>query len=1299
MSSSGGFVIALGDARPTAVIHPSEQQVKLGEFLKLIGSGSSCPANNPLTYTWVVKTRPLTSLIRTGDLIPLEVDNSEVAFLPDVLGKYELGLVVNNGSLNSLEATTLIEVEFTEIPYHSGEVPEASFLWASLSDFWSLVEHREALEILFSSIIQMVASQLLRLYQNNFSKALLETPNYFQRRWLSYQPPLDLDGVRQVLYLGGQNAGNNAGTGVIGFRGEANLREGGVVEVAVGAVNPQAVKHTFVVLSGSNAGRYQIVGLTSSGVGGLGYYATPTFSSEEDGVEFRIEELPGDRTDVIFVPISEADLTELTAPASRIFVLGGKAYRILQTFRDTTSFGEAVSGVIVEGKFPPGQRKLAWRIPWVLASFDRDFEAAGVMSGDVLEFNVRALGVELSDRVGLFSCEVVGVVGNRLGFVPTVEGLAGVASPEPSTEEMSVLAEKLGISLEDMVDPDTGNAIGGSSEIAALERLLRGGRFQDEYLFIGLTSKTDIVLTEERFFRLESNRIWRLCSLPVDNDLRSVPALQGQIAQPEAHRENTDYFIEGPEDIKGLDGCAEAHTGEFRATSGQFLQHFVLPGDSLVVQDGGNAGTYAICRVYDEDWLQVFPPFAVHDSKIAYYVSRSNRRRFLRFVPGRFAPYALPPERLWADVSYFAPDSIVEANFGKRLDFARTEYSGSITGERYKEIVVALLYAAMKGPMPENVRRGAQGILGLPLAAHRGKVVEIQEDFRLDHRTGELDLARILVQDVLPEASWEEVLANPDAYLLGRTRVYYYPALRDENPDFTGLATNLETGERYARGDCVEKLATLSRGVDYDDYLSNPDFWKSLAHARGEPYDWEVRKFHIFQLQVLLRLLATAGQMDILAEFLDRARPAYTYCHLVGLHRVVDELEISDAVEITTHHFLSDNPGWGLEAAFAFSSLNGRGDLIFHHDHPPLSLRLSHHGKDLEITGPSAVTTQVDLSYTRSGDHLIILGGPKTGRYGIATVGSDMLALEQLTEPWPETCPNPAEWLADPPALHFFTIQRPLRNPISFGANVEAGVETETPDGLIGTEMRFGDSRFFSDGCYPGDWLILQNDLGNTVGAYKVYAQDIDGDKIYVVGAVGAGVYPVWKIFREVFLEDYQVEIWAAIGGTVVFVAGTDLVENLVRRNETLEILDADGLVVSSHKIIQVTNPEEMFVVPTPGAIGANYSGRVKRGYPALSYDMLMKEQPAEEVAVVRVPDTDKVAPQAGAPGSFQSVGQDFAALNVLPGDEIEITTPGLNEGVHPIYAVLAGPNSEVFVTTAVEAEDTLAYRLIRRVR
>lgn len=122
-------------------------------------------------------------------------------FYPDVPGFYKFDLIVFDGELVSAPAITVVNVLASAIP--RGVIPNLSFFWDYLSNFWSLVDNKQRIDTFWSASAQIVASELLNLWQIDYSKSLRDIQRSIQRRWLHYtlkteETQVDLTSIRVV---------------------------------------------------------------------------------------------------------------------------------------------------------------------------------------------------------------------------------------------------------------------------------------------------------------------------------------------------------------------------------------------------------------------------------------------------------------------------------------------------------------------------------------------------------------------------------------------------------------------------------------------------------------------------------------------------------------------------------------------------------------------------------------------------------------------------------------------------------------------------------------------------------------------------------------------------------------------------------------------------------------------------------------------------------------------------------------------------------------------------------------------
>jgi hypothetical protein len=106
--------------------------------------------------------------------------------LGDVVGLYDIELIVCDGVRDSLASVALLNVYETNVPL--GLTPDLSFIWNYLSDFWSIVDGRDKVETFWSASAQLCTDELMKLWQHGYSKSLMDIQRTFQRRWLNFDP-------------------------------------------------------------------------------------------------------------------------------------------------------------------------------------------------------------------------------------------------------------------------------------------------------------------------------------------------------------------------------------------------------------------------------------------------------------------------------------------------------------------------------------------------------------------------------------------------------------------------------------------------------------------------------------------------------------------------------------------------------------------------------------------------------------------------------------------------------------------------------------------------------------------------------------------------------------------------------------------------------------------------------------------------------------------------------------------------------------------------------------------------------
>lgn len=106
--------------------------------------------------------------------------------ITDALRLHTVELIVNDGELDSLPAEVLLNVYETNVQL--GLTPDLTFVWNYISDFWNIVQGIDQVEAIWSGLTQVYSDLLMRLWQYDYSKSILDIQRLFQVRWINYNP-------------------------------------------------------------------------------------------------------------------------------------------------------------------------------------------------------------------------------------------------------------------------------------------------------------------------------------------------------------------------------------------------------------------------------------------------------------------------------------------------------------------------------------------------------------------------------------------------------------------------------------------------------------------------------------------------------------------------------------------------------------------------------------------------------------------------------------------------------------------------------------------------------------------------------------------------------------------------------------------------------------------------------------------------------------------------------------------------------------------------------------------------------
>lgn len=1092
---------------PTAVISADPAFGVVGSIVRLDGSSSTNPTETELVFSWEFLVVPIGSSARSEGFRTLNESGSVVSFSPDVVGEYMVALSVSNGVHTSTKATAQISVRSILVPHSRGIIPDGKFIWSYIRDVWSQVESKEWFETLWSALIQLVGADMLRLYQNDFGKSIRDIQDLYQRRWLSYEPKLDLDDC--TFYLGNHSAGINASTTDLNAIGQCIILPNGELVVVVGSLLTDAagrdLRITYDTIDPSNIGTYKVLSVNQNrpsyrvrmdgllpnltgriltnvgpifsfqstvwtfGSTIMDYalwksespppidYLPPMFSisgpsplgnvligdvihvksginagfyrivdktfdsvtvhkkppSSSDGtvmsdiyrpVGYRVSQAQSQVTDTVAVSYDQDIISPSPVSAGRLIVVSGMGHTITRVLTDNTQTPPLLFIGTEDGDILTGLSGASWRIPHTIVSDTQDFEQLGVSTGDLLVVDVVDVSSGMSSEV---KCMVFGVRNNRVGVVITTEFPAQGEIPPIEDETYVSLSTEL--EIPSAVTDRSGNLL-LSGEAKSLVDIIGSSQFKSSYWNTPLTAES-VISVGKRKFRIVPKYVVRNRFIPVDETLKSVPSLQNWVVQPSIVKEagityqlknGTKYQVEPPvgllENIDYTIDGSIAYQGEMtfltgtdivESPSGHFLDRNMRPGDVFTILTPSSiSGDYLVRSVVSNTVMRLqspIPRYVLGESVTAKIrMSRKSSGTFLRFVPGLFMAKSPAPKRFWAEVSLFDNRESIENNFGLLVGLTRDDVDKISEPVNYRQAVAGLMYAFTRGTSTERIRIGAQILLGLPFAEHRGIIRSIDPDYRLDTR-GNPSHGRLFIEDV-----------DANGQAQGTYRIYVYPL--DYQSRLSGIEINPATGKAYEVGDIVELFAPLCRGVQILDYLDKE--YPIFGPASN------IQKFNSMLLRANHNVFS-ADEMALVSEFLRKITPAYIHFAVAALVELVDDVVVRDRFLKRLVVKVDDNASLGLTPAIMYDGKTGWAPYAYWDDGFYWIRRA---GRDL-VTTYSAPPSVSSIAYstpgfinpqfgegpvTRVGDFLIILDGPNQGKYLITAVTDDSVTVSGL---------------------------------------------------------------------------------------------------------------------------------------------------------------------------------------------------------------------------------------------------------------------------------------------------------------
>lgn len=1263
---------------PVARIIPSEQEVVVGSIVKLDGRSSTDPQDLALTYAWSFSQIPIGSQVELFGFTLLEDDASVVGFAPDITGTYKIQLIVSDGSLTSDPTDSIVDVRVILVPHHQGFIPDASFIWNYLSDFWTQVADRNRFETFWSGAIQIAASEMLKLYQYQYNKSIRDIQEVIQKRWLSFSPALVLDRDTVSFILADDTAGSSASTFIINSvtglptANQPNysnvvaipLSEGDFTKTSFG-VSPAVgrvlkLENRSYTLARTNSVFQSIdYGLDGASSGTVDF-AGSQFNASMVGATLRIlgpstSTLLGDY--VIASYVSPVHITIVAAhPGVTWTGHSNLEYTILPAApKNNAFFADRL-------QVPAGLDAQHWRLSSTLVSSVLDFEASGVSPGDIIQIEVTRTDLQV---LSVFYAQVVSVDRNRLGFVLNLVDLVDGIAAGSFTEDIQVtLSSDLMVSG---LSADSNGSLTYNLDAATIKSLLASAAFKRTYFEKALTP-TDVINIGPFSVVARPIQIIRNKKMAIDPVIVSVPILQEYIKQPfiiedqdqiffmvngvktQVSRkpyllaENLDYVIDDESMISGI--CTvQVSNDEILIPHGDLIDRSIQEGDTIEISIGVTSETFSIRRIISADTIRVFPVPTIGAVGALFTLTRRVPGKFIRFIGGAFTKTSPASLRLWSEVSYLDNGDAIEGNFGVLVGIKREDLAKVGSGIPYKSAVAGLMYALSNGPTISNLNLSAQILLGLPFAQNAGVIKEIDPGFR-KRGDGSPLFGRILIDG-------RDIKGNPT----GVTNIYFYPEGRQvfdiptskwipALPNLSGVAINPDTGLEYQVGDAVTQFAPLSKGVQIQEYLSTPD-WLDRLIAQGNIASI-LQKYHSFEVLVNADLVRSAD-VDLVSQFMLRVKAHYVRLTSGLLKSLEDNIDIQDDLSFQQLLSFYDSSDMGTPTAVKFTQNDSNEAYL---SIGGIFYTRYHVGTDLVTTKDSPIVTSVAAGFKnarispieasdppklRPGDLLLIVQGSNAGSYTVVTVNSDSSITLDLTSINFETKTN-----------QIFQVYRPVINPIFVGT-----VDITTSNAVVPAHELTGGAiaAIGSAGVAVGDTLVFGN-LGtlNPVVSKRYTITEVNPGgvapniRISPVPAEATATYTAWIIRKGLIAQG----VVSPYGST-----GEHFYVNIAAAADYINFVDA-GAHINSWLNLSMLRPGDSIVIDSVPYTVLRYEPVNRR---ALVTPPLLTTATDKQVTVVLRPDRPTTVVSIDFLDRFPSDSLQLDAIASLSTGDLASTT------------------------------------------
>lgn len=832
-------------------------------------------------------------------------------FISDKEGLYVLTLRVSNGRRMSVVAkVTTISSLTSQLLGHR---PNTKYVFKYLSDFWNLVNDKDQIESIWSSMTQVLSNELMATWQNDYAKSLRDISRKYQRRWLNLPTAVSVpegigtrlisnDYSKRELSLPHVSSGNNSktatssdvwgsstiGTGlklvkstmgipyVVNVIGEDEILvpSGTALEETLTAHHCEGIHGAVTITEVEEVGLYDPTG----------FYKLTTDDDSFKKYRVRSERSSGyfhvdpENPDAVS-PIYSDVITDKTYPLHKV-----GSYDVIRAQHTSGTLYASVSDQAVGG--------------------NNDLVRIVDLEGDPIERHVDGFAFlwdHLEQASDVFVC--------TLPYLVIDEGM--------SIEDHGA---KFGDALNiEFIDPYINQTVTKTVTILATKGQavfvewwpiiswlnLQAAKYNDSAVYTAdsINSMSFKVLSYVRTRVLD-----RVA------DLVSMPTLGFNTIVPE-YNESVDYTInsgvvtivdlmlgtlstEAGSPIITISSGSQRHD-EIRDAGFDIVTLYSAGLHAIQIESGADAGTYTIQHINEDTGEMVLDR------------SLSTTNDSCVFRAPRFCSYNPPNGSLWSEVSYFDNWQTIENNFGLFVGLPKDlidKYDGTLD---YLSVIKSMWFAFLSGPSFDNIKLSIQALFGLPFTEEASQLT--YHEPATPESEGVLSLVATsgrLYTYTYPFGA--ELAINPAT---GRT-------IKPFEVVDTSTVGQLNDSQKSQLADsAVAAFVRLVEVVAVDDYLSNPEVVEGAMNRVSKKYLDDsgvehvidvppsmIQKYHTFVVDVPLEVAGSTSVFPLISDFLDEAKPAYTDFILRGSINLKDEISVIDQPTYYPTLLLKDTP-------------------------------------------------------------------------------------------------------------------------------------------------------------------------------------------------------------------------------------------------------------------------------------------------------------------------------------------------------------------------------------------------------